>query len=143
VASSHVLVPLDGSPLASDALDHALETFDCRITVLNIVKPLDEGMSEGAAFVSDRERLADAEDRAAELVAAARQRVGPVSQSVETVIDTGDPAEAILAYVESHDVDHIVMGSHGGDGGKLRRRLLGTVSTAVIAEAPIPVTVVR
>ncbi|MFW6321924.1 MAG: universal stress protein, partial [Halohasta sp.] len=34
---SHVLVPMDGSPLADEALSHALATFDCRVTVLNIV----------------------------------------------------------------------------------------------------------
>ncbi len=43
---SHVLVPLDGSPLADEALTYAMDTFDCRITVLNVVAPLDTGMSE-------------------------------------------------------------------------------------------------
>jgi nucleotide-binding universal stress UspA family protein len=138
-----VLVPLDGSRLADEALDHALATFDCRVTVLNVVTPLDGAMSEGAGFVTDRDRLDEAEDRASERVEAARRRVGPADRSVETVVETGDPSETILAYVEAHDVDHVVMGSHGEDGGELRRRLLGTVSTAVIGEAPVPVTVVR
>jgi nucleotide-binding universal stress UspA family protein len=56
---------------------------------------------------------------------------------------TGDPAEAILAYVEEQDVDHVVMGSHGDDRSQLTRRLLGTVATAVVGEAPVTVTVVR
>ncbi|MDJ1434613.1 universal stress protein [Halostagnicola sp. A-GB9-2] len=42
---SHVLVPLDGSPLATDALEHSLEVFDCEITILNVVTPLDEHMT--------------------------------------------------------------------------------------------------
>lgn len=140
---SHVLVPLDGSRLADDALAHALETFDCRITVLNVVTPLDGTMSEGSAFATGPDRLDDADDRASELVAAARERVGPVDQPVETAVETGDPSEEILAYVERHDVDHVVMGSHGEGRGELRRRLLGTVSTGVLAEASVPVTVVR
>lgn len=37
---SHVLVPLDGSPLAEDALEYALDVFDCKVTVLNIVHHL-------------------------------------------------------------------------------------------------------
>lgn len=129
--------------MANRALDHALETFDCRITVLNIVKPLDERMSEGARFVVGQERIDEADERVNELVARARKRVGAGDQSVETAIETGEPSEAIVTYVEAHDVDHIVMGSHGEGGGELKRRLLGTVSTAVIGETSIPVTLIR
>ena len=41
MAPTHLLVPLDGSPLADEALTYALETFDCQITVPNVVAPLD------------------------------------------------------------------------------------------------------
>jgi nucleotide-binding universal stress UspA family protein len=143
VIPSHVLVPLDGSPLADDALEHALETFDCRVTVLNVVTPMDGGMSEGAALTIDGDRLDEADERATELVEAARRRADSVDRPVETVVETGDPAETILAYVEANDVDFIVMGSHGGGGGEMRRRLLGTVSTAVIGDASTPVTIIR
>lgn len=143
MSPSHVLVPLDGSLLAEKALAYALTMFDCRITVLNVVTPLDAQMSEGAAFAVDQDRLSQADQRATELIAATRRRAESVDRSVETDVTIGAPSEAILAYVERHDVDHIVMGSHGEDGSELRRRLLGTVSTAVIGEAPIPVTVIR
>lgn len=143
MTTSHVLVPLDGSKLADEALEHALETFDCRITVLNVVTPLDGGMSEGSVVGIDDERREQALDRADELVETARERGDSVDRAVETAVETGDPAEAILAYVEAHDVDHVVMGSHGEDGGELRRRLLGTVSTAVLGEVSVPVTIVR
>jgi nucleotide-binding universal stress UspA family protein len=140
---SHVLVPLDGSPLADRALVHALETFDCQTTVLNVVQPLDSGMSEGGVLTTDDERLADARDRAETLVARAEQRATELDGVVETAVETGDPAETILAYVEAHDVDHVVMGGHGGTKSDLARRLLGTVATAVVGEAPVTVTVVR
>jgi hypothetical protein len=32
--TTHVLVPLDGSPLAGAALEEAFERFGCRVTVL-------------------------------------------------------------------------------------------------------------
>lgn len=44
VAPSHVLVPLDGWPLAEAALSHALDVFDCRVTVPNVVTPLGSDM---------------------------------------------------------------------------------------------------
>ena len=143
MSPDHVLVPLDGSPLADEALAHALATFDCRVTVLNVVTPLDAGMTEGGMLAPDDDRVAAATERAERLVETARQRADADGRAVETTTDTGDPAEAILAYVEEHDVDHVVMGGHGGERSGLARRLLGTVATRVVGEAPVTVTVVR
>jgi nucleotide-binding universal stress UspA family protein len=143
MAPSHVLVPLDGSPLADEALEHALETYDCSITVLNVVTPADSAMSEGGVLDVDDQRLADARERADRLIERARDQAAAQDRSIETAVETGDPAETILEYGEAHDVDHVVMGGHGGDVGSLTRRVLGTVATAVVGEAPVTVTVVR
>ncbi|MDS0282524.1 universal stress protein [Haloarcula onubensis] len=143
MAPDHVLVPLDGSPLADDALAHALETFDCRVTVLNVVAPLDAAMSEGGVLEPGEDRREAAVARADRLVERARQQASEAGRTVETAVETGDPADTILAYVDGHDIDHVVMGGHGGSRSELARRLLGTVATAVVGEAPVTVTVVR
>ena len=143
MAPTHVLVPLDGSPLASRALRHALETYDCEVTVLNVLTPIGSGMSEGGIREHTEGRVADAEDKAEKLVAEAREAVGAPDQHVETVIETGDPADVIVSHVEGRDVDHVVMGGHGGEDSGLVSRLLGTVATVVVSEAPASVTVVR
>ncbi|NHN61227.1 MULTISPECIES: universal stress protein [Halorussus] len=143
MAPTHVLVPLDGSPLADDALVHALDTFDCRTTVLNVVTPLDESMSEGGLLEPGEDRRESARERAEGIVDRATRRAGDADRSVDTAIETGDPAERIIEYVESTGVDHVVMGGHGGDRHELTRRLLGTVATKVVAETPVTVTVVR
>ncbi|WP_436930141.1 universal stress protein [Halosimplex halobium] len=143
MAPSHVLVALDGSPLADDALAHALETFDCRVTVLNVVTPLDASMSEGGVLEPGEDRREAARERAKRLVDRARDRAAEVDRSVETVVETGDPAETILATADDRGVDQIVMGGHGGDRSGIGRRLLGTVATTVVGEAPVTVTVVR
>jgi nucleotide-binding universal stress UspA family protein len=140
---SHVLVPLDGSPLAEAALQHALVVFDCKLTVLNVVTPLEAGMSEGQVLERGEERETAARDRTDAAIDRAVERTGATDRAIEVVVRTGDPAEEILASVEAHDVDQIVMGGHGGDRGALTRRLLGTVSTAVVGDAPVTVTVVR
>lgn len=139
----HILVPLDGSPLADEALSHALETFDCRVTVLNVVTPLDASMSEGGVLEVGEERVEGARERAESIVERARTRAAGVDRVVVTAVQTGDPAETIVAFVETSDVDHVVMGGHGGEWNDLARRLLGTVATAVVGEAPVTVTVVR
>lgn len=140
---AHVLVPLDGSPLAEDALTHALVTYDCEITVLNVVEPLDAPLSEGGVLERDEKREAAARERAEGLIERAVERAAAENRTVATKLETGDPAKRILEFAEANDVDHIVMGGHGGDRSRIGRRLLGTVATAVVGEAPVSVTVVR
>lgn len=140
---SHVLVPLDGSPLAAEAFGQALELFDCRVTVLNVVTPIGEATSEGGILDAGEGRRADAVDRADRIVERARAQATDAGQPVETVVRTGDPATVVLEYVADNDIDHIVMGGHGGRRGDIARRLLGTVATSVVGEAPVTVTVVR
>jgi nucleotide-binding universal stress UspA family protein len=140
---SHVLVPLDGSPLADDALAEALALFDCRITVLNVVTPVDASMSEGGVLDAGEKRQERARERADRLVERARTRATEVDRTVETVVRTGDPAATILSYVDEAAVDRVVMGGHGGQRSDVARRLLGTVATKVVGEAPVTVTVVR
>lgn len=56
------------------------------------------------------------------------------------VLQGGDAAAAILDYAARHHVDHILLGARGHSA---LRRLLGSVSARVVAEAPCTVTTVR
>jgi nucleotide-binding universal stress UspA family protein len=140
---THVLVPLDGSPLADDALVHALETFDCPVTVLNVVTPMDRSMSEGGVLEPGESRQEAARERANGLIDRAKSRAEELGRDIDTAVETGDPADTIVAFATDSDADHIVMGGHGGDRHELTRRLLGTVATDVVGGAPMTVTVVR
>jgi nucleotide-binding universal stress UspA family protein len=140
---SHLLVPLDGSPLADDALAFALENFDCAITVLTVRASVEAGMSEGGIVDHGQSRDEAAREHANEVIEDAKRTAEEGQRDIETVVETGEPAEEILVYVEETDVDHVVMGGHGGDRGHLAKRLLGTTATVVVTEAPVGVTVVR
>ena len=69
-------------------------------------------------------------------------RALPVSPDRVTyhVVEGGDPASALLDYARNSRIDHIVIGARGSSS---IRRLLGSVSAKVVAEAPCTVTVVR
>jgi nucleotide-binding universal stress UspA family protein len=56
------------------------------------------------------------------------------------VLESPDPASAILQYVNANHVDHVVIGARAKS---LRRTLLGSVSSPVAAQAPCTVTVAR
>ncbi|HML12869.1 MAG TPA: bifunctional serine/threonine-protein kinase/universal stress protein [Xanthobacteraceae bacterium] len=56
------------------------------------------------------------------------------------VLEAVDPGHAILDFAEANHVDHIVIGARHSS---LLRKLLGSVSARVAAEAPCTVTVVR
>ena len=56
------------------------------------------------------------------------------------VLEAVDPADALLEYARVNNVDHIVMGARTNS---TMRKLLGSVSGKVAAEAPCSVTVVR
>lgn len=135
-----VLVALDGSPLATDALDHTLAVFpDADITVLNVSVPLDAMMSESGVLDDDVEE--DERERAERIVGEATERADERGATVTTTTEEGRPAETIVAYAEDHDIDHVVMGSHGRS--ELSRVLLGSVASSVVERSPVPVTVVR
>ena len=53
----------------------------------------------------------------------------------------GEDATEILNYVEEHDVDVVIVGSHGRS--LPARILMGGVSETVVRRAPVPVMVVR
>lgn len=56
------------------------------------------------------------------------------------VLEAGDTAAALVDFATRTQVDHIVMGARGASA---LRQYLGSVSSAVVAQAPCTVTVVR
>ena len=79
------------------------------------------------------QRLIDLKHWARSLPTAAAQITYHVFASV-------DVATALIDYARNSRIDHIVLGARGSSR---LRRLLGSVSAKVVAEAPCTVTVVR
>ena len=133
---THVLVPLDGSAAAEAALEKAFELFpDADVTVLHVTQvtslPTDSGESVAEIAAAETDELLETAERTAE----ARGR------EITTEAIEGHAARTIIGYAETHDVDHIVMGSIGRSG--LGRLLLGSVAETVVRRAPCPVTINR
>lgn len=138
--NERILVAIDDSEPAREALVEALEIFESKEFVLLHVIELAE-LSHGVAGVAAEELEKTHEDRAAELFDEARAIADDYDASIETITGKGDAAEAIVEAVDEYDVDHVVMGSHGRSG--VSRVLVGSDAEAVLRESPVSVTISR
>ena len=137
-----VLVAYDGSDPAQDAVKHAFdEHSDEEIVLLRVVELADSFTKMSLQAVE--ELLGDRRDEASEELREDALELVSAADDVDyrTDVVSGDPAREIVAYAEEHDVDHIIVGSHGREG--VSRVLLGSVAEQVARRAPVSVTVVR
>lgn len=139
-----ILVPTDGSPQAREALEYAMETFpDATFVALTVLNPAEMsagGTEMGMASYADQWMDAE-EERAEERFVETRTLADERGVALDTDTVLGQPARSIVEYAEEHDINQIVMGSHGRDG--VSRILLGSVAETVARRSPCPVTIVR
>jgi nucleotide-binding universal stress UspA family protein len=129
-----LLVPLDGSHLAEQALPYAerlAEATSARL-VLSCVLPL-------SVLQRPEADLASADEARAYLQAIA-DRLTSKGRVVETTAPWGNPASWILEQVSSTHADLVVMATHGRSGPG--RWLYGSVADEVLRRAPVPVMLV-
>ena len=135
-----ILIPTDGSGAAVDAATHAYslgQRYDATVHVLSIVET-----SESASIVGYGDEKLEAlreegTDATREIVEEA------LSREVDAIgaVEMGNPDRAILEYAEEHDIDLIVMSTHGRSG--VGRFLMGSVTEQVIRDGEIPVLAVQ
>jgi len=136
----HILLGYDGSDPAREALATVRERFDPdRLTALYVFDPAEAGYDAPDPFGSDDDLRALARERATAALEEVEAAVGDTDLS--TVHEIGHPARTVVRYADEHDVDHVVVGSHGREG--LSRLLLGSVAETVVRRSPVSVTVAR
>ena len=139
-----ILVPLDGSALARQALPLAAELAAgarAELVLLAVhVPPLGEVLELNSSYQRSDELLAAFRDRVlGELHGLAdelRQQVTVTPAAAE-----GFPAEAIVEEAARRSVDLIVMATHGYSG--IKRWALGSVADKVLHAATTPLVLVR
>ena len=141
-APFHLLVPLDGSPLAEAALAPAAElasTLHAHVTLLRSVDP-------ASAVLLGAMEASKHYDPIAELASARKYLEGcmvrfPGGTTVATYVAEGPPAEVILAAARTSQAHAVVMATHGR--GPLSRAVLGSVAEAVVHGSRLPTLLVR
>ena len=137
------LLAIDGSAHALHALRWVLrlaaEGQVCEIVLVNVQEPasLYEVVTAHDASVIHEVRGA----AGADLLRPAEALLMAAGKDFESEVAGGAPEHLIIELAENYRCDAIVMGARGlGDG---QARGLGPVAQAVLAHAPMPVTVVR
>jgi nucleotide-binding universal stress UspA family protein len=137
-----ILLPVDGSPLALDAVRHALDLatqgLRASFVLANVQAP--SSLYE-LVVVHDADRLAEvARAAAADALAPAEALLRAAGVEYETEVATGDAGHQLVDIAEDHGCDAVVMAARGASAGLAA---LGSVAQAVLARSPVPVTIVR
>lgn len=142
---NHILVPVDGSSTARQAIDRAVtiaEAFKSAVTLIYVIDPYAfTGVGTDFSY-GQSEYLSAATAEADAALSAARQVFEAHGIAVQaSVVEGHSIYQAILDAAESVNADLVVMGSHGRRG--LEKLVLGSVTAQVLSHAHLSVLVVR
>ncbi|MDP1535949.1 MAG: universal stress protein [Burkholderiales bacterium] len=138
-----ILIPVDGSELALDAVRHALhlkrEGLKADFVLATVQEPT---YLYEMVLAPDADVLARVSGAAgSHALEAAEALFKSAGEPYEREIASGYAANALIEVAERYGCDAIVMGARGH--GALRGALLGSVSQALLHAAKVPVTIVK
>ncbi len=146
--SKKVLVAIDGSPQSDKAAEEAVRMamvsgtrFKSQVYAVLVLPSMktpsftdyfpDKPATEMPGWQEKRDRLFYVVEKAA----------SEADVQLESLVIYGDPAEELIRMAEEKNCDMIVVGSSGK--GRVKRTLLGSVSTKVALHAHCSVYIVR
>lgn len=165
-----ILVPTDGSECSKLAIDKALEIakeFDSEVVLLYVSESspafIAAGTGSGAgtgggtggamasgfgtsgnpAVVRDVDQVKERiQEKAAKVLESGKGKLMILGDKVSTVMLEGNPADAIVEFIDANkDIDLVIMGSHGMTG--FRRFFIGSVTHKVTVSIDRPILIVR
>ncbi len=139
---NRILLPLDGSAMAEQALPYATaqaEQFAALLILLWVLEPLPHVRGMSVADIDSFKRQTS--ERAQEYLDRVVANIREEGISVQAANVEGRPNVTILQFAEKNQVDLIVICSRGRSG--LSRWLMGSVADRVVRGATVPVLLVR
>ena len=146
---TRIVVPLDGSGLAEQALPQAIELSQATGTPMHLVRVLDlsylakvAGYPVHGAYVemtAFQQALQEEHDAAETYLTAKKEELESQGITVTTALLNGNPSSEIVAATQPSDL--IVMCTHGRGG--LARWFLGSVAEGIVRKSTGPVMLVR
>ena len=151
----HVMVPLDGSELAECVLPHleamAKSGHISRVTLVSIVEPIH--IHRGLEFrlpSDEKTRLEQMSmEKSRDYLNRIAKRIDCGGATVETEVLHGHIAKELGKYVETNDIDLVMVSTHGqpdtdrGIWGRVRRWRWWNVIEHLLRSCGVPVLIVR
>lgn len=146
VAYRKILVALDGSRFAAQALDQACalaKATDAMVVLLAVAPASDDiGLAQGGLepfwMMAERASHEACLQQSLMEVASALRADG---MRVRTILEQGAPAQAIIDACATEHADLLIMATHGRSG--LRRLVMGSVATGVLHQTDVPLLLIR
>jgi nucleotide-binding universal stress UspA family protein len=153
---ARILVALDGSAASFQALERLTSLFDLdssEVTLMHVVETpwlnidsSEEGVAKtrdarGGPDVSEALILGELRADATRLIERGREQVLAGHPAVSTLVREGNPSAELLKEAEIGEYDLVVLGGTGFVD--LKHKILGSVSTQVVWNAPCSVLVVN
>jgi nucleotide-binding universal stress UspA family protein len=141
-----ILLPLDGSSLAEDALVHAEQIagpIGAAVLLLRVVEPLSNWqkalLAEGGASETllEEERCAEAHRYLGQV----RERLQAAEIENRSLVYSGGAADAILEVLDKESIDLVVMSTHGLSG--YSRWVYGSIARKILHSVTCPLLLLR
>jgi len=141
---SRILAPTDFSDHACHALAYArlfADRWEAQLHLLNVIEPAvfptEAGLTPMGMMNLDTELTEAAYKAMAEMLLRPElEGIVPI-----TSIGHGRASTAIIEYASDHDIDLIVIATHGRTG--IEHLIFGSTAERVVRESPCPVLTVR
>jgi nucleotide-binding universal stress UspA family protein len=138
----NILVAVDGSPDAEQALTEAIDLAESEHTRLTLITAVSQLPTTAYLTAGEgvRQLIEDAHADAEATLRRARERV-PDDLPVTAVLAEREIRLALISQIADGEHDLVVMGSRGR--GAVRAALLGSASHYVLHHSPVPVLIVH
>ena len=143
---NHILVPLDGSTLAECVLPHVsaiAPVTNAHITLVHVMEPLQNSGAGPAVDPVEWHLRKQNSEKYLEQVADRLKEAGPLG--VEHMILEGNPANSVVDFARSRDVDLIILSTHGQSGlsgwnvsSVVQKILLRSYTSILLVRAYLP-----
>jgi universal stress protein A len=137
-----ILAPLDGSRISEHIVRHVKAIAKgCNVPdvillrVLEPMTPISESSEE--KIQARKKRGFEAARKNLSLIVEELQKEG-ISPTIDVI--EGTPADEILDYIKTKNIDLVIMGTHGRSG--VARLMMGSVAEKVVRQSGAPVLVV-
>ncbi|MBI4334275.1 MAG: universal stress protein [Chloroflexi bacterium] len=143
---NRILIPLDSSELAECVLPHVEAIArGCgvkEVIAVTVVEPVYYFADDGGVGTIDVIKLQQVrEEGAAGYLNEVAKKLEEKKLNVKTALLKGNPADSIVDYAKSNNVDLIAMATHGRSG--ISRWVWGSTAEKILRASPVPILLVR